>query len=75
MIPSPTLAKGMSFHADQGDRHPRTLSVMHNLASARMALGRSDDAISLMDECVQLRSSVLGPNHKGTRMSEEKLHE
>lgn len=40
-----------------------------------MIIGQEDDAISLMDECLQLQRSVLGPNHEHTRLAEEQLHE
>jgi hypothetical protein len=46
---------------------------MANLAFTHKGRGRDEEAIKLMDECVRLRTHVLGANHPFTLSSSEAL--
>ncbi|KAH6842448.1 hypothetical protein B0I37DRAFT_329709 [Chaetomium sp. MPI-CAGE-AT-0009] len=57
-----------------GERHPDTLHAIFNLAwTVWASRGRPDDAISLMDECLQLRCIVLGLEHADTKQADRVL--
>ena len=58
-----------------GEEHPSTLTSMNNLAFIFKAQARSDEAISLMEKCFQLREQVLGPQHPYTTLSLKALNE
>ncbi|PKK50880.1 hypothetical protein CI102_4817, partial [Trichoderma harzianum] len=49
-----------------GKEHPDTLLSMHNLACTWIELGRHSSALTLIEECVQYRRSVLWPEHPYT---------
>jgi hypothetical protein len=57
-----------------GEKHPSTLTSMHNLASIWKGQGRDQDAVKLMSECVRLRTQKLGAGHPFTLLSIEKLN-
>jgi hypothetical protein len=46
---------------------------MNNLAHTWKGQGKSDEAVKLTDECVQLRVQTLGAGHPDTRSSSETL--
>ncbi|KAL8858287.1 MAG: hypothetical protein Q9178_005150 [Gyalolechia marmorata] len=46
-----------------GEEHPNTLASMNNLAVTWKEQGQDAKAISLMSECVHLRTRILGANH------------
>jgi len=52
-----------------GAEHPSTLTSMNNLAFTWKWQGRVAEAIKLMEECVQLRTLVLGGGHSDTLSS------
>lgn len=60
------LQKGML-----GTDHPNTLQLdsMNSLAYVWDVLGRTDEAIKLMEECAQGCTRVLGPEHPDTKYS------
>lgn len=45
------------------DEHPNTLTSMNNLAHTFCELGRSDEALALMRDCVYGRQRILGSEH------------
>ena len=53
-----------------GDEHPKMLLIMANMAFILRAQNRNTMAISLMEECVQLRERIPGDHHPDT----ETLH-
>lgn len=55
--------------------HSDTLSSMNNLACTRKFLGKVEDALLLMEQCVQLCSKQLGLDHPDTLSSSETLRE
>jgi hypothetical protein len=57
-----------------GDEHPDTLNSMANLAFTLKSRGHHDRAISLMEECWQLREQALGPQHPYTTSSLQTLN-
>ena len=56
-----------------GAEHPSTLTSMNNLALSWKGLGRVAEAIELMEECVQLKTLVLGSDHLNTLPSSTAL--
>jgi hypothetical protein len=58
-----------------GEEHPSTLTSMNNLAFTLKSQSRNDEAISIMEKCVQLRKQILGPQHPHTKTSLEALNE
>ncbi|KAH7346020.1 hypothetical protein BKA66DRAFT_478348 [Pyrenochaeta sp. MPI-SDFR-AT-0127] len=56
-----------------GDEHPDTLISMANLAFTLKGQGSFSKAISLMEDCHELRMVVLGPRHTNTISSREAL--
>jgi hypothetical protein len=52
-----------------GADHPSMLTSMNNLAPTWKGAGKGNEAIRLMEECVQLRKRVLGFNHPDTLSS------
>jgi hypothetical protein len=50
-----------------GEKHPNTLKAMHDLAIIWYSQNRHDDAMNLMDECLQLSRPILGPDHALTK--------
>jgi hypothetical protein len=52
-----------------GVEHPDTLVSMNNLAHTWKTQGKYAEALALMEECVQIRSRVLGINHPKTHSS------
>ena len=56
-----------------GAEHPSTLTTMNNLAFIWKEMGRDTEAITLIDECVQLRKRTLGVNHPKTIASSSAL--
>jgi len=58
-----------------GEKHPDTLTAMHNLAFTLKSEGRSKEANSLMDRCYKLQKDVLGCHHPDTESSLGTLEE
>jgi hypothetical protein len=58
-----------------GKEHPSTLTSMANLASTYWNHYREEEAISLMETCIQLRKLVLGGHHPDTQSSLQTLTE
>jgi hypothetical protein len=56
-----------------GADHPSTLTSMNNLAFTWKGQRRTEEAVSLMEECVALRTFVLGAGHHLTVSSMETL--
>ncbi|KAB8237922.1 uncharacterized protein BDW43DRAFT_321109 [Aspergillus alliaceus] len=56
-----------------GAEHPGTLTSMANLAYTWESQGKLHDAMALMENCSELRSKVLGPNHPDARASSHTL--
>ena len=56
-----------------GADYPDTLISMNNLAFTFKNRGEVEKATRLIEECVEKRKQVLGPNHPDTRDSEEAL--
>ena len=56
-----------------GDEHPTMLIIMANMAFLLKVQNRNKMAISLMEECYQLRKRILGDYHPDTEMSHEAL--
>ena len=52
-----------------GAEHPSTLTTMNNLAFTWERQGRDTEALKLMEECVRLRTRVLGIDHPDTTSS------
>ncbi|OCK81910.1 hypothetical protein K432DRAFT_403356 [Lepidopterella palustris CBS 459.81] len=52
-----------------GSEHPDTLISMNNLAFTFQAQGCKDEAILLIEQCVQMQKKVLGPQHPYTKLS------
>lgn len=52
-----------------GSRHPLTLTVLHNWASAFRIERNHGPAIEKFAQCAAERRDVLGPNHRDTLMS------
>jgi Tetratricopeptide repeat len=52
-----------------GQEHPDTLTSMNNLAFTWKGLGRNKEALELMEECVALRTRIIGTNHPYTLSS------
>ena len=57
-----------------GPEHPDTLLCMHNLACILKSQSR-DEAISLMEKCLELRKKVLGTHHPHTKNALSFLNE
>jgi hypothetical protein len=53
--------------------HPSTLTSMNNLAFTLRSQGLTNKAISMMEDCRELRAIVLGPQHPYTISSREAL--
>ncbi|KAH8889893.1 hypothetical protein GQ53DRAFT_651431, partial [Thozetella sp. PMI_491] len=58
-----------------GAEHPDTLTSMNNLALTWKSLGRTADALALMEGCVQACQRVLGFQHPNTKISMATLEE
>ena len=52
-----------------GQEHPDTLTSMNNLAFTWKGYGRHAEALKLMEECVLLRTRILGANQSHTLSS------
>ena len=52
-----------------GDEHPSTLNSMANMAMILYGQSRNTEAISLMEECFQLRKRILDDHHPNTEAS------
>jgi hypothetical protein len=59
--------------AKLGPDHPDTLTSMNNLASSYAAAGRTQEALMLKEETLQLRKAKLGPDHPDTLTSMNNL--
>ncbi|KAK3947443.1 hypothetical protein QBC32DRAFT_224161, partial [Pseudoneurospora amorphoporcata] len=55
--------------AKLGADHPSTLTSMANLAFTWNSQGRHEDALALMQDCVEARERVFGPEHPDTLSS------
>jgi Tetratricopeptide repeat len=49
-----------------GPGHPYTMTRMWNLSHTLNGLGRHAAALSMLEDCVQLRNQRLGPTHPDT---------
>ena len=49
-----------------GPDHPDTLTSMNNLSHTLKKLRRHDEALSMLQACVQLQNQRLGPSHPDT---------
>jgi len=58
-----------------GEEHPSTLTSMANLAHTWKSQARNDDAISLMEKCLELQKRILGPRHPDTESSVEAVNQ
>lgn len=56
-----------------GAEHPDTLASMYNLAYTWKSQRRNAEAISLMKDCLELQTQILGPGHPDTETSIEVL--
>ena len=56
-----------------GAEHTDTLNSVDGLAWIWKSLHRNTEAIKLMEECVRLRTQVLGSDHPDTLLSLEDL--
>ena len=56
-----------------GADHPDTLSSIANLAFTWKEYGRGKEALKLMEECVILRTRIIGTNHPDTLSSRATL--
>ena len=56
-----------------GDKHPKTLDSINNLAKLFYEMGKLDEAESGFVEAVDGRREVLGEDHPDTRSAEEWL--
>ncbi|KAH8707189.1 hypothetical protein GQ44DRAFT_628856, partial [Phaeosphaeriaceae sp. PMI808] len=54
-----------------GDEHPSTLTSMNNLAFTLKHQGSLSGALSLIEDCCELRTVILGPQHPSTISSRE----
>ena len=52
-----------------GAKHPSTLTYMGNVALFLREQGRDDEALALLEECVQLQKQELGLGHPFTMSS------
>ncbi|KAK0741580.1 hypothetical protein B0T18DRAFT_332983, partial [Schizothecium vesticola] len=57
-----------------GEKHPDSLQAMHDLAITWISRGRRDAAITLLDEYLRLRRTILGPSHPFTKQSAQILN-
>ena len=55
-------------------QHPDTLTSMNSIAHTWKCLGKEDDAVSMMTECVHLHNRYLSPDHPYTISSAATLH-
>ena len=51
------------------DKHPDTLTSMHNLAFTLQSQARHEEALALIERCFQLREQILGEQHPNTQSS------
>ncbi|PWY91604.1 hypothetical protein BO94DRAFT_555415 [Aspergillus sclerotioniger CBS 115572] len=58
-----------------GPEHPETLASMNNLAIILHYLGKTSDALAMMEQCVHLRNKVLGHQHPHTIFSTQTLND
>lgn len=58
-----------------GEEHPSALTSMANLAHTWKSQGRSEEAISLMEECSKVQKQILGPYHLNRETSLRALNE
>ncbi|KAE8373751.1 purine and uridine phosphorylase [Aspergillus bertholletiae] len=56
-----------------GHEHPDTLTSMNNLAHTWKLLGKDQDTLALMEQCVELSYNLLGPDHPRTKSSSTTL--
>jgi tRNA A-37 threonylcarbamoyl transferase component Bud32 len=61
------------FARHRGTDHPDTLKSMNNLANSYADAGRTQDALKLREETLQLRKAKLGPEHPDTLASMNNL--
>ncbi|KAB8240063.1 purine and uridine phosphorylase [Aspergillus flavus] len=64
----------MELHKQQvlGPEHPDTLTSMSNLVYTWKQLGKVQDALALMEKCVELRCNLLGLEHLHTISSSKR---
>jgi tetratricopeptide repeat protein len=58
-----------------GEEHPNTLISMNNLAHIFKKQGRAEEAVALMENCIRMKTRVLGPDHHSTTGSQGTLNE
>jgi hypothetical protein len=49
-----------------GEEHPSTLTSMANLAHTWKSQSRNEEAISLMEKCLELQKRILETHHPNT---------
>ncbi|MGV9298511.1 tetratricopeptide repeat protein [Amycolatopsis sp. NPDC003676] len=59
----------------EGEQHPGTLGAWLNLAMAKAALGRIEDAVHLMESTVDIYEAVMGPDDPATMQAQLVLSE
>jgi RNA polymerase sigma factor (sigma-70 family) len=71
------LAVGQPLTADLerllGPDHPDTLNARNSLAAVYLAVGRTDEAISLFEQILTVRRRLLGLGHRDTLNSQNNL--
>ena len=55
------------------EEHPDTLLSMETLAITHQEQGRGEEALLLLEKCIQLREKVIGPHHPYTKNSRQRL--
>jgi len=56
-----------------GIKHPKTLTLLNNLATVERNLGNTDKAIELLNQIVAIKKEVLGEAHLSTLVSQSNL--
>jgi hypothetical protein len=56
------------------EEHPDTLLIMANLAHTWKSQSRNEEAILLMEKCLELQKRILGHHHPKTETSLKSLN-
>jgi len=62
----PRITGRLTSKKKLGADHPDTLTAMNNLAFTRKGIGKVDEAVLLIEGCVQLQQCVLGFDYPNT---------
>ncbi|KAH8689723.1 hypothetical protein GQ44DRAFT_637324, partial [Phaeosphaeriaceae sp. PMI808] len=57
------------------EEHPDTLTSVANLAHTLKSQTRNDDALLLMEKCLELQKRILSPYHPNTETSLEVVNQ